>query len=333
MRVSFAGPMRRRPAVRYVRAVNWLERQLERLRSFNPLAVDGVLAVVFTVVGIATVVRPGHPRRRGVQASPRALLVVTAVVICAPIAIRRRWPLMALVISAIGILVHLLVGWPEGSLPLAVLLLTFTVGAWCPLRRAVVGLAVVCATIVVLAARRRPDARHGRRVRRPRQVRRRVGARGRLPQSPRGERRQGARGRRASRGRAPERGQGAGRGAAAHRPGAARRRRPLDVRHRRPGRGRRARARRPAGAGAGRARGDLRHVAGHAHRDAPPARRAARQRRRPIVTPRLPVSPTCHGSSTTCAPPACRRRCTSRAPPTASTPASSCPPTGSCRRR
>ena len=40
---------------RYVRVVNWLERQLERLRSFNPLAVDGVLAVVFTVVGVITV--------------------------------------------------------------------------------------------------------------------------------------------------------------------------------------------------------------------------------------------------------------------------------------
>ena len=53
-------------------------------------------------------------------------------------------------ISSIGILIHILVGWPEGSLPLAVLFLTYTVGAWCPLRRAVVGLAVVCATIVVL---------------------------------------------------------------------------------------------------------------------------------------------------------------------------------------
>jgi hypothetical protein len=35
--------------------VNWIERQLERLRSFDPLVVDGVLAVLFTVIGIATV--------------------------------------------------------------------------------------------------------------------------------------------------------------------------------------------------------------------------------------------------------------------------------------
>jgi signal transduction histidine kinase len=58
---------------------------------------------------------------------------------------------MALMISAVGILVHLLVGWPEGSLPLAVLLLTYTVGAWCPLRKAVIGLAVLCVVIGVLA--------------------------------------------------------------------------------------------------------------------------------------------------------------------------------------
>ena len=130
--------------------MNWLGRQLERLRSFNPLAVDSVLAVVFTLVGIATAFGQDISDDEGFR-EPTALLVVTAVVICAPIAIRRRWPLMALVISAIGIVIHLLVGWPEGSLPLAVLLLTFTVGARCPLRRAVIGLAVVCATIAVLA--------------------------------------------------------------------------------------------------------------------------------------------------------------------------------------
>lgn len=150
MRVSFAGLIRYRPEIRYVRVVNWLGRQLERLRSFNPLAVDGVLAVIFTLVGIATAFGQDISDDEGYR-EPTALLVATAVVICAPIAIRRRWPLLALVISAIGIVIHLLVGWPEGSLPLAVLLLTFTVAARCPLRRAVIGLALVCATIAVLA--------------------------------------------------------------------------------------------------------------------------------------------------------------------------------------
>jgi signal transduction histidine kinase len=127
--------------------VNWLERQLDRLRSSNPLVADGVLAVIFTAVGVATAF--GQGGREGSR-EPGALLVVTALVTCAPIAIRRRTPLVALVISSLGILVHILVGWPEGSLPLAVLFLTYTVGAWCTLRKAVAGLAVVSTTIVVL---------------------------------------------------------------------------------------------------------------------------------------------------------------------------------------
>jgi signal transduction histidine kinase len=133
--------------------VNWLERQLERLPSFNPLAVDGVLAVIFTVVGVATAfgqdIRDDGIILDGFR-EPNALLVVTVLVTCAPIAIRRLVPLVALVISSLGILVHILIGWPEGSLPFAVLFLTYTVGAWCTPRKAVTGLAVASTTIVVL---------------------------------------------------------------------------------------------------------------------------------------------------------------------------------------
>ena len=133
--------------------MNWLERQLERLRSFNPLAVDGVLAVIFTVVGVATAfgqdIRDDGIILDGFR-EPNALLVVTVLVTCAPIAIRRLVPLVALVISSVGILVHILIGWPEGSLPFAVLFLTYTVGAWCTPRKAVTGLAVASTTIVVL---------------------------------------------------------------------------------------------------------------------------------------------------------------------------------------
>ena len=36
--------------------MNWILRQIERLRSFNPLAVDGVLAAILLVLGLITVV-------------------------------------------------------------------------------------------------------------------------------------------------------------------------------------------------------------------------------------------------------------------------------------
>ncbi|HZI45418.1 MAG TPA: sensor histidine kinase, partial [Ilumatobacter sp.] len=46
--------------------------------------------------------------------------------------------------------VHILANMPEGTLPTAVLLLTYTVGAGCPMRRSVAGLALVSAVVVIL---------------------------------------------------------------------------------------------------------------------------------------------------------------------------------------
>lgn len=132
--------------------MNWLERQTERLRSLNPLAVDTLLAVIFTVIGMATVFGEAGDEQRMARGftEPTALVVITVLVTCAPIAVRRRWPLPALLISALGIFVHFLVGWPEGSLPLAVLFLTYTVAVWSSARTAIVGLSTVIATIILL---------------------------------------------------------------------------------------------------------------------------------------------------------------------------------------
>jgi signal transduction histidine kinase len=134
--------------------VNWFERQVERVRTLRPALVDGVVAAIFVVVGVVTCYGQDIRDDRGLIESgfrePGAWLVVTSLAICAPIAFRRRWPLPALLISSGGILVHILIGWPEGALPLAVLLLTYTVGAWCSPRQAIGGLVAICATVTVL---------------------------------------------------------------------------------------------------------------------------------------------------------------------------------------
>jgi signal transduction histidine kinase len=144
----------RREGLRYRRNVHWRHRLTARLRSFDPAVVDGVLAAVFTVGAIATVlaqdIHDTSGALRNGYREPGPLIILTALVTCAPIAVRRRWPLGALVVSCLGIIAHFLADWPEGSLPLAALLLTYTVGAWCSLRRAVAGLGVVAATLVVL---------------------------------------------------------------------------------------------------------------------------------------------------------------------------------------
>ena len=69
--------------------MRWLQRQVDRWRSADPLVVDGVLAVVFTVAVVATVFAQSLGGRDGLR-PPGALAVVTAVLTCAPVAVRRR---------------------------------------------------------------------------------------------------------------------------------------------------------------------------------------------------------------------------------------------------
>jgi signal transduction histidine kinase len=134
-------------SIRYVRAVKWLERQLERLRSLNPLLVDGVLAGLATILGIISVF--AQDMSDGMT-EPGAVAVVTAVITSAPVAIRRRAPLLAVAVACGGILVHIVADYPEGVLPVVVLFLTYSVAAWSPPRRAVAGLGIVYATLMVV---------------------------------------------------------------------------------------------------------------------------------------------------------------------------------------
>jgi signal transduction histidine kinase len=128
--------------------VTWVERQLDRLRGLNPLAVDGVLAVILFAIGVSTV--QTQDLTHGMS-EPTALAGLTILAVTAPVAIRRRNPLVALAIGCAGVLAHIVADWPEGSLPMSVLLLTYTVGAWETPRRAIAGLGAVYLTLVILA--------------------------------------------------------------------------------------------------------------------------------------------------------------------------------------
>ena len=127
--------------------MTWVERQLDRLRGLNPLVVDRALAVLLFVVGVLSVftqdVEVG-------MSEPSALTLLTILAVTAPIAVRRQHALAALVVACAGILVHVVADWPEGSNPLAVMLLTYSVAAWGSPRRAPLGLGVVYLTLVAL---------------------------------------------------------------------------------------------------------------------------------------------------------------------------------------
>ena len=124
--------------------MTWVERQLERLRSLNPLVVDRCLAAFLFVLGVVTV--HAQEIEEGMRA-PSGFAVLTVLAVTAPVAFRRVRPLSALVVGCVGIFVHTVVDWPEGSNPTAVLLLTYSVAAWGAPRRAPLGLGVVYLTL------------------------------------------------------------------------------------------------------------------------------------------------------------------------------------------
>lgn len=134
-------------ADRYVRAVTWLEHQLERLRSFDHQMVDAVMAAVMLLIALATVYTQDVVDG---LAEPSALSLVTILAVSAPVAIRRVRPLLALVVTSLGVLVHIVADWPEGSLPFSAMLLTYTVAAWDTARRAALGLLAIYATLIAL---------------------------------------------------------------------------------------------------------------------------------------------------------------------------------------
>jgi len=140
--------------VRYVRSVTWIEGQLERIRSLDQRLVDGALAVLLLVVGLATIY--GQDVEAGFT-EPGLLSLFTAVAVNAPVAIRRRAPLLALTIASAGILVHILADRPEGFLPFTMMVLTYTVGAWETPRRAALGLGLIWAVLIVLLFADTPD--------------------------------------------------------------------------------------------------------------------------------------------------------------------------------
>ena len=121
---------------------------MERLRSLDPLWVDTVLAIALLALGAVTVFSQELDDR---MAEPTAASVITILVVTAPVAVRRRLPLLAVSLASAGILAHIGADWPEGSLPLTVMLLTYSVAAYDSPRAAGAGLGVIYATLLVLA--------------------------------------------------------------------------------------------------------------------------------------------------------------------------------------
>lgn len=128
--------------------MKWVERiETRATTAARPLYADSALALFFIVVIVASVssqdiVYPMH--------EPHVRDLLTGSLVAAPIAFRRIAPLTALSVSCAAIFVHIVTHAPDGATPLAVAVLVYSVAAWTPSHRAVVGLGVLATTLIAM---------------------------------------------------------------------------------------------------------------------------------------------------------------------------------------
>jgi signal transduction histidine kinase len=128
--------------------VSWAERiEARATTAARPLYLDGGLAlffVVLTLISIRTQEITDQLHEPGLRD------YATGFLVAAPIALRRRVPLAALAFSCVAIFVHVVTHSPDGTTPLAIAVLTYSVAAWTPVHRAAVGLGVVAVTLIAI---------------------------------------------------------------------------------------------------------------------------------------------------------------------------------------
>jgi len=138
----------RRRLQEYVQVVSQIDRTRTWLRTRDPLqVVDLVLALLFAGFGLATVWK--QDLTDGMR-EPNGFAVALILITTAPIAFRRRAPLLAVAISSAAVSWHVLIGFPDGLLPLAILLLSYSVAASSSLRPAIAGLAIIWAAVAAV---------------------------------------------------------------------------------------------------------------------------------------------------------------------------------------
>jgi signal transduction histidine kinase len=116
--------------------------------SRHPMLVDSVLAFFLTVLSLSAVLRTDPARQL-------PLVAVTTI----PVAFRRKYPVQAFVISGCALAVDLLVTrGPGGVAILAVLILLYTLAAYCPRRVSVPGLLVSVVGALAVVALRAPHS-------------------------------------------------------------------------------------------------------------------------------------------------------------------------------
>ena len=119
-----------------------LIRPLGRLRRVPPVVVDAGIAAIFIVMVAAEAVRQPVP------GGGTALLALLTLVLAASLALRRKWPLAALVIGVAALVVESFLHVATVFTPLATLVGAYSVGLYATRTRARWGLLIIVAGVI-----------------------------------------------------------------------------------------------------------------------------------------------------------------------------------------
>ena len=123
----------------------------ERIRRTSPWIVDGTIAALFVVLGLASVGGRGTVPRAD-YSSPDAFSVLLVLATSVPYAFRRRAPLTVLLVTSTAVTLLVALGYNQGVTPTFLLLGAVTVGASCSTRTTIFAAAAVTVALVLLLA-------------------------------------------------------------------------------------------------------------------------------------------------------------------------------------
>src|SRR4051794_30763680 len=127
---------------------------VQPLRRIDPWLIDLVLGTVFVTVGLIALFAPDakHTYRE-----PDAMAVFLTVLAAAPYYVRRRAPLLVLMVTTVPVVILAVAGYPTGASPNWLLVGTYTVAAHTEPVERLLGAASVSIGLGVVAIAGAPD--------------------------------------------------------------------------------------------------------------------------------------------------------------------------------
>jgi signal transduction histidine kinase len=131
-----------------------LNELVQQLRRIEPWKIDLILGTVFVVLGLVALYAPDENNR---FLEPNAWAVFLTLLAAAPYYVRRRAPLVVLVVTSVPVVLLAIGGYPTGMSPNWLLVGMYTVAAYTPPRQRFLGAAAVGIGLGVVALAGAPD--------------------------------------------------------------------------------------------------------------------------------------------------------------------------------